>query len=363
MVPVLRKLISEKSGLKKMDSSNKIRQPHIKRIPGQLKKFGSISIRAIAVIAAAAIVFFPAVFCQQALAQTVAIFDFDKRPTTPDPLARHIEKKLKELSGDIKVVHYSGNGDETRSIQILSSIEKAGYDLVITRTSDALIIAQHTLFQTPALYTNANNPLLLGFKTLGPPGGNISGASYYIPVITHLQVYQAIQPSIKKPGFIFDKANKSRKVEIPETREACVGLGLVCEMEFIDNKSQLRAAAKTLIDKKVDAIIAASSGTIYENISAFLDITNQADIPVYSFYKTGASEGAVAALSSDFFRMADELLLPMAEKVLFDKSSPGSMPAAFLEKNKLFINIKQADKFEFIIPRSLKDKYDVVYVK
>ena len=346
-----------------MDSSNKIRQACLRRIPGRSAVFRFISIRIVMALAAVIFAFFPATPCRPALAMRVAIFDFDKRPTTPDPLARHMEKKLKEISGDIMVDHYSGNGDETRSVQILADIEKAGYDLVITRTSDALIIAQHTLFQTPALYTNVNNPLLFGFKTLGPPGGNISGASYYIPVIKHLQVYRAIQPSLKKPGFIFDKTNKSRKVEIPETREACAGLGLACEMEFIDHKTQLGRTVEKLIGKKVDAIIAASSGMIYENINTILDVANQARIPVYSFYKTGAFQGAVAALSSDFFRMVDELIAPMARKVLFDKLSPGSMPAAFLEKNKLFINMKQAEKLGLAIPQSLLDEYDVVYVE
>ena len=132
----------------------------------------------------------------------VAIFDFDKREVTPDPLARHIEARLRERLTNIVVEHYSGLGEEDNSIKLLQEIETRGYDLVITRTSDALIIAQHTLFKTPTLYTNANNPLLLGFKTLGPPGGNISGASYYIPIEKHLQIYKVILPNLNKAGFL-----------------------------------------------------------------------------------------------------------------------------------------------------------------
>lgn len=293
----------------------------------------------------------------------VAIFDFDKREVSPDELNRFIETKLREVAPDIEVEHFSGCGDEAQSVRLLREIEAEKFDLAIVRTSDALIIAQHTLFNTPTLYTNVNNPLLLGFKTLGPPGGNISGASYYIPVKKRLKVYKAIMPTLHNPGFIFDKNNKSRKVEIPEAREACAALGMHFEVEFIEGKGQLHRAANTLILRGVDAILAASSGTIYENIHHFVEEANQAGVPVFSFYKTGVSEGAVAALSSDFFSMAEELLAPMAERVLADKIEPGAMPAAFLKKNKLFVNRAQAERFGLTIPSELERVHDVIYIK
>ena len=76
----------------------------------------------------------------------------------------------------------------------------------------------------------------------------------------------------------------------------------------------------------------------------------------------GVPEGAVAALSSDYFRMVDELLLPMATKVLEEKVSPGTMPVAFLEKNSLFVNRFQAKLLRIIIPFEFESKYDVIYV-
>lgn len=292
----------------------------------------------------------------------VAIFDFDKREVTPDPLARHIEARLRECLTNVKVRHYSGLGSESRSIELLKEIESQGFDLAITRTSDALILARHTLFKTPTLYTNANNPLLLGFKTLGPPGGNISGVSYYIPIEKHLQIYKAIFPKMKKAGFIFDTHNMSRKVEVPETRDACIKLGLRYEMEFVHDRSQLPKAANTLIQRGVDAIITASSGTIYENIHTFRQQADRSGVPIFSFYKMGVPEGAVAALSSDYFRMADELLLPMAVKVLKDHVNPGDLPAAFLEKNSLFVNRLQAQRFGLTIPPAIERANDVVFV-
>ena len=283
----------------------------------------------------------------------VAIFDFDKRDQFPAALSLHIENRLKAEIQAITVDHYTGKGDERRSVEILSALDKQGLDLIILRTSDALIIAQHTLFKTPTLYTNVNNPTTLGFQTIGPPGGNISGVSYYIPIETHMAVYKTLQPGLKRPGFIFDKKNKSRKAEIPEAKLACLALGLLFDVEFVENRTQLPGAVKALLNRGADAIIATSSGVIYENIDAFLDLTAHAGVPVFSLYKTGVYKGAVAALSSDFFQMADELLIPMALKVLRHKVSPGEMAAAFLKTRKVFINTAQARKFHLKLPANI----------
>jgi putative tryptophan/tyrosine transport system substrate-binding protein len=287
---------------------------------------------------------------QVSWAQRVAIFDYDDRHPFPDALALHIEEKLKALAETISVEHFTGKGNEARAVEILSGLDRQDFDLVIVRTSDALINAQHTLYHTPTLYTNVNNPKILGFRTLGPPGGNISGVSYYIPVKKHLSVYKALVPSLRRIGFIFDRNNQSRKAEVPEARTACAELALVFDSEFVRGKAQLRQAVERLITRGADAIVAASSGLIYENIHTFISITDGAKKPVFSFYKEGVKEGAVAAMSSDFFEMADRLLIPMARKVLLENVNPGEMPAAFLEQKRLFINTCQAKKLGLDIP-------------
>jgi len=301
------------------------------------------------------------IICGSAQAYRVAIFDFDDRLNEPNTIAKYIETRLKAKEDSIQVEQFSGKGDEAFAIKVLVSLDNTGYDLIITITSDALIIAHHTLLKTPTLYTNANNPLFLGFQTLGPQGGNISGASYYVSIEKQLRIYKEIQPGLKKIGFIFDKFNKSRKVELPESRDSCNRLGLNCEIEIVANKMELKSKVKNLIAKEVDAVVATSSGTIYTNIAEFIDVCDQAGIPIYSFNREGVIHGAVAALASDYFLMVDNLLLPMALMVLRDNISPGTMPAAFLDENKLFVNITQIGKFSFNIPKKIKDRLEFIH--
>lgn len=286
----------------------------------------------------------------------VAVFDFDDRIEEKLTVAKHIEQRLEDADSAIRVAQFCGKGNEAHSIQLLTALDQDGYDLIITITSDALIITHHTVVKTPVLYTNANNPLFLGFKTLGQPGGNISGASYYVSIEDQIRLYRRILPELTLPGFLFDRNNISRKVELPESRNTCEHLGLAYEIEVITSKAELRPAVKRMLLKGVDAVIATSSGKIYQNIDTFIDVCNSSNIPIFSFNKEGVKQGAAAALASDYYRMVDELILPMALKVLREKINPGSLPAAFLRENAIYLNAAQIDKLKLKIPEEIAER-------
>jgi len=289
-------------------------------------------------------------------AHRVAIFDFDDRLNDFDTVAKFIEKRLISADSEIQVEQFSGKGNENLSVKVMQHIEQSGFDLVITITSDALIIAHHTLKKTPVLYTNANNPLFLGFKTLGPPGGNISGASYYVSIDEQFQLYRKIQPDLSFVGFIFDRDNKSRKVELPEARKTCQRLGFKYEIEIISKKEELASKVESLLAKGVNAVIATSSGKIYNNIQDFISLCNKQGLPVYSFNKKGVKNGAVAALASDYYLMVDRLILPMALKTLKEKVGPGTMPAGFLKENIIYLNATQIEKLKLDVPYEIGRK-------
>ncbi len=280
----------------------------------------------------------------------VAVFDFDDRLEQPLTTAKYIEKRLKQQNDNIQVDQFSGKKNTAFSIKLLRQLDNHHYDLLITITSDALIIANHIIKKTPTLFTNVNNPLSLGFQSLGPPGGMISGASYYIPVEEQLMFYKKILPGLSKIGFVFDQLNKSKKVELPEARRTCKKIGLSYAIEVVSSKDELKDAAAGLIKEGAQAISIGTSDLLYDNISAIIHICDQSYIPVLSFNKNGVKNGALAALSSDYNLMVDKLVMPMAEKVLNNGMSPGKMPIAFLKKPLVFINITQAEKLKLNIP-------------
>lgn len=311
------------------------------------------------------IIFFLAgllIFFQQTplFAFKVAIFDFDDRLNDPYTTAKYIEKKLKIQDKKISVDQYTGKKNTSFSIELLSQIDNSSYDLIITITSDALIIANHVIEKTPTLFTNVNNPLSLGFQTLGPPGRMISGASYYISVEKQLAFYKKILPDLIKIGFIFDRHNKSKKVELPEVRKTCEKMGFSYNIEVVSSVKELRNALTRLIEEGAQAISIGSSDLLYNNISIFIDICDRSYIPVLSFNKNGVKHGAMAALSSDYNLMVDDLIIPMALRVLKDGISPGEIPIAFLKKHLIFINNTQAKKLKLNISNKILNQAIII---
>jgi putative ABC transport system substrate-binding protein len=290
----------------------------------------------------------------------VAVFDFDDRLDNENTTAKYIERQLKKEIGALELTHYSGKEDIPRSIQILKKLDAEDVDLIITITTDALIIANHVVKNTPMLFTNVNNPHYLGFRNLGPPGKNISGASYYIPVEKQLALYKRIMPALKHIGFIFDRNNKSKKVELPEARQACQEMGLRYNIEVVSSETELEEAASRLILGGVQAIAIGSSGMLYNNISCFKAVCNTAGVPIFSFNKKGTQLGALASLASDYDLMVDKLLIPMAVSVLKEGKNPGDFPIAFLKENQIFINISQADALDIRIPGIILEKAVIV---
>ncbi len=296
-----------------------------------------------------------------AFAYKVAVFDFDDRLNKEQTTAKYLENNLKQADKDILVYQFSGKGDVTHSVKIMKELDDGAYDLIIIITSDALIIAHHVIKKTPTIYTNVNNPLSLGYRTLGAPGGNISGASYYVSIEKQLTLYKRIFPNIETIGFIFDRNNKSKKVELPEVREACKKLGIEYAISVVSHHDELNATAKQLINEGMDALSIGSSGMLYNNISRFIAICDKEKIPVFSFNKKGVKQGAVAALASDYNLMVDKLVIPMALRILQNGISPGEMPAAFLEDNLIFINLHQAEKLNLAISQDILEKAIIVH--
>ena len=294
-------------------------------------------------------------------AYRVAIFDFDDRLDNEFTTAKYIEQELKKKMGEVELTQYSGKGDVSNSIQILRKLDSERLDLIITITSDALIIANHAVKETPTLFTNVNNPKYLGFRTIGPPGKNISGVSYYITVEKQLAFYKKILPDLKHVGFIFDSNNKSKKVELPEARMACEKMAITYNIEVISSKMELEEAASRLIFNQVEAIVIGSSGMLYNNISYFKGVCNQARVPIFSFNKKGTSNGALASLSSDYDLMVDKLLIPMALSVLKEGKNPGDFPITFLKENRIFINMTQAEMLNIKIPEIIFEKAIIVH--
>jgi|GEM_PF-1475928 len=299
----------------------------------------------------------------QAKEYKVAIFDFDVRERNQPTVAKHIEKQLKNTGLKFKKIeHFTGRDSEITSLRVLKRLDEKNYDLIITITSDSMVPATHALKKTPWLFTNINNPRFFGIRDALNPGDKKSGVTYYVPVIKQIKFFnQVMNKKLKKVGVIFDYYAQSRRAELVEFREASLKLHIKYEIKLIKDVDEYRTVTKELLDEGVEAIIITSSGKLYDNIDKIIDLTNAKKVPIFSVNKKGVANGALSAIASDYYKMVDENLIPMAIDVLKNGNNPGGMPVQHLEKPFIYLNLTQAKKLGLKISEELKQRVSKKY--
>lgn len=293
----------------------------------------------------------------------VAIFDFDVREKNEPSIAKHIEKQLLKTGLTFsKIEHFSGQDSEITSLRVLTKLDAKNYDLVITITSDSMVPATHALKNTPWLFTNINNPRFFGIRDALNPGAKKSGVTYYVPVVKQIKFFnEVLNKKLTKIGVIFDYYAKSRRAELVEFREACLKLNINYEIKLIKEAKELKEVTQELLDENVEAIIITSSGKLYNNIDTIIDIANSKKVPIFSVNKKGVVNGALSAIASDYYKMVDENLIPMAVDVLKHGLNPGHMPVQYLKKPFIYLNLTQAKKLNLEISDVIKQRASKKY--
>ena len=268
----------------------------------------------------------------------IAIFDYDARTPENPGVAPYLQHQLKLWNPNIEVKYHSALNDGDNAIRMLQDLDGQQWDLIVTITTDAMLLALHYLRDTPFVFTNVNNPKVFSIQNRGGDDRNFTGATYYVPVKKQLQLFLRIQPDIKCLGFIFDTTNRSMQAEAREIRQACLDLGIDFRYRRIKQKEDLEEATKYLVDVGSDAIVATSSGKVYMNIEEITQVSKS--IPVYSFNARGVTRGAVAALSTDYWDMIDELVIPRIKAIMDEKTPIHELEIGYPSKHRVKINQK-----------------------
>ena len=283
-------------------------------------------------------------------ANRIAIFDYDLRTADDPGVGPYLQHKLKTWKPDIELKYISANGDSERAVTLLKELDSQRWDLIVTITTDAMLLARHQLIKTPFIFTNVNNPKVFGIEDRGGEGRNFSGASYYVPIKKQLQFFKRIQPGIERVGFLFDPSNRSMQAEAREARQACLDLAISFRYRRVNTDAELKEAADYLIKAGSDALIATSSGKIYMNMPVLLEVADNYGIPIYSFNARGVDGGAVAALSSNYWEMIDELVMPRIKAVIDGGQKVHELEIGYPKNHQMKVNEQSLERHGLIPP-------------
>jgi len=284
-----------------------------------------------------------------------------------------LQKGLSESRLSIDQELINANGSKEKAVEIFQGFVKAKKDLIIAFGSHGSKLAFEQVKEIPVVVLGGNTPLALGIvKDLKNPGGNITGSSYFIDPKKQLKYFKMVFPELKTLGILYNPENGASLAEVPATKIYCQEMQInliekIVNRELIEGKlelydsfvKKLPLATKSIVSKKVDAVLIPTNSEISDNMEYVLKITDPSKIPVFAYAEKGVENGALAGLTSDNVKLGYETA-KIIVRILKDKESPVNIPFIFDEFPRMIINLKAAKKIEYEVPFSVVAAADKV---
>ncbi|MFQ5773135.1 MAG: ABC transporter substrate-binding protein [Kiloniellaceae bacterium] len=251
--------------------------------------------------------------------------------------------------------------DESMARENLRKLDGMGLDLIYSLSSAGTKIAKALNLKTPVIATVINHPASLGVgDDNGGAGTRLTGTSYYVDARKQLRLYRMLFPKAKKIGMIFDTRNPAGYLaEEPFMREACEAMGLEFVSVGVTAKSELGAAAKRLVEAKVDLVVIPTNRLVYANLELVLDVMNPRKVPIVSMNKQGVENGALAALYADTYDLGRQTT-GMAARILRERADPVRIGFEYIPEPDVILNMGSADTLSYEFPANVLSSATIV---
>ena len=274
-----------------------------------------------------------------------------------DAVEKGIQDKLKELG--YENIHFdlqNANGEVSTASSIASKFKSDKVDLAVGIATPTAIALANTLKDIPVVYSAITDPVDAGLVSSFDKGGkNITGVSDMTPVKEQIELLTKIK-KIKRLGHIYSSGEANAVTLADMAAKACKELEIKFIRTTVTNSSEVKAAAKTIIDK-VDAIYVSTDNTIVSAISSVSDVAWKNNIPIISADPSSSIKAKIlAAWGFDYYKMGLATGKMISE--ILDGKKTEDIPTRFMKKTSdvdLLINLDVAKKLGLSFPKDIQE--------
>ncbi len=223
---------------------------------------------------------------------------------------------------------YDTQADSKLMINAAKELARAKVDLVISIATPPTVAMKDILAENKInmLFRAVSDPISAGvIESFERPGLYLTGTSDSLDGARLSQVMLAAVPDAKKVGLLYNTAEVSSKLPISEAKEYLTSIGMEWVEATPTNKAEVPAAAQTLIDAGVQAVLTPTDNTV---MSAELEISplfTAAGIPQFTGSHAFTINGAFMGMGS-LYKDGDAEFMQLAEKLLIEEKSPIDVP-------------------------------------
>jgi len=258
-----------------------------------------------------------------------------------------------------KIEYRFADGQAERFPELADELVRLGVDLIVTRGTPATIAAKTATRKIPVVMASVGEPLLI-VDSLARPGGNVTGLSAFVTVMTskRLELTRELVPRLSRIGLFHNMGNPVAPPQWEETKTAAQSWGIDAELLDVRSDEDIGHAFDRAKERHVDALLVGLDGLIQAHRQTIASLATQNRLPaVYSGREFIEAGGLLSYAVSypDLYRRATIYV----DKI-FKGVKPADLPVEQPTKFELIINLRAAKTLGLTIPPTLLARADEV---
>ena len=263
----------------------------------------------------------------------------------------NIQARLGELGAEngvsFNIDYENPNGDPAVMNQIISNFQANKVDLMVGIATPVAVAMQAATEDTdiPVVFSAVSDPMAENVAlvdSLEHPGGNITGTSDYLDTNSIMDLIFAVNPDVKKIGFLYDVGQDSSATPIAHAKEYLDAKGIAYVERTGTNAAEVMQAAQALAADGVDAVFTPTDNTIMKSYLGIYEIFVDAGIPHYTGADSFALNGAFLGYGVDYANLGRETA-DMIFDILYNGASPASMAVKTFDNGTATVNTETCE--------------------
>ena len=209
------------------------------------------------------------------------------------------EAGFKETA-DYTVTYYNAQGEIAQLPAILDAARTGAPDLIVTLTTPAMLAAAQRGSDIPVVFTVASDPTALGLFTPATRPAHLTGVHDDPPVARLLDMARRHDPALTAVGILYDPAQANSLISVKKLRRACQERGVTLHEATAGTVSDLPAAAQSVIQRRVGAILLSADNLVVTGFPAIRSAAKSAGIPIYATDTGLVKQGALGAIGDSY---------------------------------------------------------------
>ena len=317
----------------------------------------------LALIGAGALMRVTSIRAQQAShVRTVAVLMGVAKDEETQARAKVIEQGLAKrgwiVGQNIRLEYRFGGANSDRLLALAKELVSLKPDVLIGHSTPA-VTALHEVTKTiPIVFVVVGDPVGTGFvKTIGRPGGNITGFSVMWPTITgkYLSLLRDLEPNLGRVTLMYnrDSAGTSTILDLAVStfKDSAKEFHVDPIVAEVQSPSEIEKAIVKLGEAPAGALIIMPGNFTTLNRTQIISLAARFKVPALYPYRYFADDGGLLSYGVDvldLFRRAPDYV----DRILRG-ANPADLPVQAPIKFELVINLRTAHNLGIVVPRIL----------